>query len=557
MQNWVNFFSFKPFSDPHYRSEINRTKLKLIAQREDVENQLKKVTDNNVEKAVIQFYDNIRAILDQREKDIREQISQQKVVIKQDFEKDLKYIQNQIDLTVECEKVQPVDSSLSSEKLVEYLEKFGSVLQMFDQVKEPNSNTFKVHEKPQFDSTLETDQLWDLIKDQRTDIVPEKEKSVSKSRKTFYNRPMPKATTNVQKSSIPKINKNSITDVREKKVRNVSSFSRQNIESSTWNQANPKLNRSTASVSHRAYTTSDGSKHKIRPELEEKFTSGVLPPKQPNLKSKHNFKGNSVSGKCSPIHVPSTSMHDFHTNMIPIESKKKLNFEHSLKNEIKDFKSFWEEFSSNGPTDDAKEQLSHAYKATTLKKSASVLRSKNASCSLMEKRNMRKQEKQDSIVRESINVPDQFSKHFSDLQKVANVTLDKWRRSNLMRNSSQNAILSSSMVQNHSEYADRRYENHSHILSKITKNLKSVRHNKENNNFEFSNDVIKEAEIECLGQSGSIVDLRKNGLNDISLNQMSPIKDEITDSESKSKNHVGLSTNNYQSLSNLQKNINQ
>lgn len=113
----------------------------------------------------------------------------------------------------------------------------------------------------------------------------------------------------------------------------------------------------------------------------------------------------------------------------------------------------------------------------------------------------------------------------------------------MLRNSSQDYIEQNASYNLKKEYADTRYEDHKNILSKITNNLKSSRYNKENNNLDFSSEIIIESESGRLRQSSSIVDLRNRDFNDISMNQLSPIRDEYSANEVDSTLKVKASKN--------------
>lgn len=58
--------------------------------------------------------------------------------------------------------------------------------------------------------------LCSLVKESKPVVVPEKEKSANTSRQTFYNRPMPKTSNNIHKSSIPRINHNTRNNLNPK-----------------------------------------------------------------------------------------------------------------------------------------------------------------------------------------------------------------------------------------------------------------------------------------------------------------------------------------------------
>ena len=105
-----------------------------------------------------------------------------------------------------------------------------------------------------------------------------------------------------------------------------------------------------------------------------------------------------------------------------------------------------------------------------------------------------------------------------NLNKVANNTLDKCKRQSLIRNSSQNTLVSNSLVNSvpSSELSYRKYENHSSILSKLQNNLKSTRYDKDSSRFDFSSEIIVENDNESFKQSNSIVDLRKKQQIDLS-----------------------------------------
>lgn len=113
-------------------------------------------------------------------------------------------------------------------------------------------------------------------------------------------------------------------DVRGRGVS--SAFSRKN--SSFHSKQNSSTNKSSVTISHRAYTTNEGEKQKVVKELENKFLTGNLPPKTPGLKTKHNFKFSGNKDEMKPA-VSVDDLQDFQTLEPKFENDVRLLFIHN------------------------------------------------------------------------------------------------------------------------------------------------------------------------------------------------------------------------------------
>ena len=204
---------------------------------------------------------------------------------------------------------------------------------------------------------------------------------------------------------------------QEKRARNASVVPNKRMNLTSNKPSQSTINRVNTSVTHHAYTTNDNDRQKIRQDLEHKF-GGPLPPKKPSLKSKHNFKNSDKKPrKVSESNVPQTD------SVIKLEIKEKENIKDLIKKDSKDINRSNEIGQTNEPIIEnlkvklKQSNLSRAQKGVVQNASSSTtLRSKNASYSLMERRNIRKQEKQDSQIRTKQGGVSEFQNHFEELK---------------------------------------------------------------------------------------------------------------------------------------------
>lgn len=178
-------------------------------------------------------------------------------------------------------------------------------------------------------------------------------------------------------------------------------------------------------------------------------------------------------------------------------------------------------------------------------------------CNLMAKRDMRKREKQDSQVRDSKSSMIEFDNHIKDLQRTASNHFGRCRRESYSRlTTNSNLTYSSSEITKVTNSIKNYREQHA-VVSTITHNLKSTRYEKENSRFESESDVISDFRTEGLQSTNSVVDLRPKQFSEISMNQLSPIRDEYSKKDVISKKSIKIVNDKAKtsSLSLLQKQL--
>ena len=104
---------------------------------------------------IIEMFDKIKTIIDQNEKEVREQTAMQKDKIKSEFENQIKSIQHQADLISKFEELEPINSNENFDSQIDYLLKQNERQQLLQEAIEPKKQSEVKYEKITFDRNKE------------------------------------------------------------------------------------------------------------------------------------------------------------------------------------------------------------------------------------------------------------------------------------------------------------------------------------------------------------------------------------------------------------------